>query len=75
MWWRMSTHRPLALTGLTSYRYRGPFGFIMIGARDHAEALREANRSLTLAKWEPAVIENLEVWNGATYVTARDAHA
>ena len=55
------THnRPLAAEGLVSYRYTGPFGFIMIGATDHADALNEANRSLS---GSTATIANLEIWN------------
>lgn len=53
------TNKPLAIAGLTSYRYKGPWGWIMIGAKDHEGAFREARRS-THAKIEP---ENLEVWN------------
>ena len=34
--------RPLAAKGLVSYRYRGRYGWIMIGAKDNADALREA---------------------------------
>lgn len=37
--------RPLAATGLTSYRYKGRYGWIMIGAHDRADALNEASRS------------------------------
>lgn len=37
--------KPLAAPGLTSYRYRGRYGWIMIGASDDADALREAARS------------------------------
>ena len=56
----MTHNRPCAATGLISYRYNGPFGFIMIGATDHQDAINEANRSLTGAR---AVMENLEIWN------------
>lgn len=52
--------RPLAATGLTSYRYRGRYGWIMIGAYDKADALNEASRSTTekieeckLQQWIP----------------------
>jgi hypothetical protein len=32
-----ATHdKPLAASGLTSYRLRGRYGWIMIGATDHA---------------------------------------
>ena len=41
------THeKPLAVSGLISYRYEGIFGYIMIGAKNDQEALREADRSL-----------------------------
>ena len=56
-------NKPLAAAGLTSYRYKGPFGYIMIGAKDNADALREARRS-TEGDAKP---ENLEVWNGSEY--------
>ena len=60
------TDRPLATHGLTSYRYRGQYGWIMIGATSNEFALREAGRS-TLA---PLSIDRLEVWNGDSYVPA-----
>lgn len=37
-------NRPCAAHGLNSYRYGGPYGWIMIGATDDADALREAAR-------------------------------
>lgn len=36
---------PLAVNGLNSYRYRGAFGWVMIGAKDDQDALSEARRS------------------------------
>jgi hypothetical protein len=54
------TDSPLASPGLTSYRYHGRYGWIMVGATDHADALREAQRSLS---HDTATIENLEVWS------------
>lgn len=57
--------KPLAGEGLTSYRYRGPYGYVMIGARDHQDALNEARRSLTEGD---ATIDNLQVWDGEQYV-------
>src|SRR5690606_32363003 len=63
-----ATGRPLAAEGLTSYRYRGPFGWIMIGAKDEADALSEARRSLSSP--ETATAENLQVWDGARYVSS-----
>ena len=60
--------KPCACKGLTSYRYPSTYGgWIMIGATDHTDALREANRSLR----EPnADAGKLEVWNGSRYVPA-----
>lgn len=55
--------RPLAIAGLKSYRYRGRYGWVMIGAHDDADALKEAQRSIS----DPAVIENLQYWNGEQY--------
>lgn len=53
--------KPHAAPGLTSYRAQSRFGWIMIGARDAAEALREARRSTEAPT-------DLQVWNGARYV-------
>lgn len=55
--------RPLAASGLISYRCTGRFGWIMIGATDDAHAFREALRSCTDAKRE-----TLQRWNGQRYV-------
>lgn len=41
------TDKPCAAPGLTSYRYKGPFGFVMIGATSDDDAMNEAKRSLT----------------------------
>lgn len=59
------TDKPLAAAGLTSYRLRLPHGFVMIGARDHADAMREAARSV-----DSPNRADLEIWNGSTYVPA-----
>lgn len=59
---RMS-QRPLAAAGIKSYRCKGRFGWIMIGAIDVDDAMREARRSCTEAK-----ITDLEEWNGERYV-------
>jgi hypothetical protein len=56
--------KPLAVAGLTSYRYAGRYGYIMIGARDTADAMREAARSCT--GYAPT-IKNLQVWTGSHY--------
>jgi hypothetical protein len=60
--------RPLAIKGLTSYRAKGRYGYIMIGARDDADAAREAKRSSDA--WR-----DLEVWDGAKYVPVVDSVA
>ena len=52
-------NRPLSANGLTSYRYKGPYGWIMIGAHDTEGALTEAARS-TDAKIECA---NLQIYD------------
>ena len=49
---------PMASAGLTSYRYAGRYGPVMIGAKDDADALREASRSIEGVP-DPA---KLEVW-------------
>lgn len=62
------TNKPLAAHGLTSYRYRGAMGWIMIGASDTKEALMEAQRSLSYSR-EKASVDHLQVWNGHEYVS------
>lgn len=57
-----TSDKPLATAGLASYRIRGQYGWIMIGAKDSEDAWREAQRSANNLKRE-----NLEVWNGSTY--------
>lgn len=59
------TDRPLACAPWLSYRYAGDYGWIMIGAMDDAEALREAARSLSHGV---PVMEKLQRWNGSRYV-------
>jgi hypothetical protein len=58
--------RPCAAPGLTSYRYRGAYGWIMIGAIGHADALREAARSLSDKRHAPT-LDRLEIWTGDRY--------
>ena len=58
--------RPMAASGLKSYRYPGTYGYVMIGAKDTKDALREAKRSC-----RSAVIERLDVWDGERYVAAK----
>lgn len=60
------TERPCADPGLISYRYRGRFGWVMIGATDIGDAMREASRSTD----ETLTVAKLEVWNGTRYVPA-----
>lgn len=57
----MSHHnKPLAAEGLISYRYyNGAYGWVMIGAKDNADALREAQRSVD----GEATFNNLWVWS------------
>jgi hypothetical protein len=57
--------RPLADKGLTSYRCRNRFGWTMIGAKDHEDAMREALRSCEVSRRE-----DLQIWNGTQYVPA-----
>lgn len=56
--------RPCAAAPWTSYRCRIPGGYIMIGATDSADAMREAKRS-----YDRATAEGLEVWDGGKYVS------
>jgi Iap family predicted aminopeptidase len=52
--------KPCASAGLTSYRYKGRYGWIMVGAKNHGEALTEVLRSLSSGS---ASFDNLEVWD------------
>lgn len=62
----MKSHdRPYAAKGLISYRCKTPYGWVMIGATDPDDAMREAARSSNFAKRE-----NLQVWDGERYVPA-----
>jgi len=60
---RHHTERPCAAAGLTSYRYAGRYGSIMIGATSTQDALNKADRSLTQGA---ATVERLEIWNALT---------
>lgn len=64
--------KPMAAEGLLSYRYKGPYGFVMIGAKDVDDALRQAQSSLTAGS---ASIDNLQVWNGSEYIAVPTALA
>jgi hypothetical protein len=59
-----TTDKPLAAPGLTSYRYKSRYGWIMIGATDEYDALREAGRSTEAALTR----DDLQVWDGSAYV-------
>ena len=60
-------NRPLAAPPFDSYRYRGRYGFIMIGARDTADALNEARQSTD----GPVTLDHLEKWDGTQYTEVR----
>jgi hypothetical protein len=51
--------KPMAAKGLKSYRYKGRYGHIMIGAKDHNDALNEAKRSTS----GNTSMDNLEIWD------------
>lgn len=53
--------KPLADKGLISYRAKGRYGYIMIGAKDDKDAWSEAKRSTD----NPT---DLEVWDGEKYI-------
>jgi hypothetical protein len=55
--------KPMASKGLISYRYRGRYGWIMIGAKDDNDALREAQRSTS----DKVTMNNLQIWKGSQY--------
>jgi len=59
---RNITDKPLADSGLTSYRCKGAFGWIMIGAKDNEDAMREALRSS-----KQFACLSLQAWNGKEY--------
>lgn len=64
------TDRPLAAEGLISYRYPSRYGWIMVGARDDTDALREASRSLSLG--EKTELRKLQKWDGADYAPIQE---
>ena len=66
-------NRPCAVPGLISYRYPSSYGgFIMIGAKDHDDALAQASRSISTGV--APTIDKLEAWDigdaGGRYVSA-----
>lgn len=52
------TEKPMASEGLISYRCKGRYGWIMIGATDNEDALNEASRSTS-----NVMEDTLEVWD------------
>ena len=56
-------NKPCAAQGLTSYRYRGTYGYIMIGASNYSDAKRQAELSTT----GPINPLRMEVWVGSKY--------
>ena len=56
-------NKPCASPNLQSFRYRGRYGWIMIGAHDVLDALREAARSTG----GNVSIQSLQQWNGDLY--------
>lgn len=63
--------RPMAAPGLKSYRYPSRYGgYVMIGAKDNADALKEAARSID---GEPEM-SRLEAWDGEKYVPAKPSY-
>lgn len=58
-------NKPLAAEGLISYRCKSRYGWIMIGAVDGKDAMKEARRCDDGAR-----AEDLQVWNGHQYVPA-----
>lgn len=56
-------NRPLAAQGLKSYRYKGRYGWIMIGAKDYADALVQAQRSTD----DTVTPDRLQYWTGTEY--------
>ncbi len=63
---RPMCERPLASPGLLSFRLALPFSFVMIGAKDDADAMIQASRSTPHPR-----IEDLQRWNGQAYVPCR----
>ena len=59
----MPNNKPMAAPGLTSYRCKTRYGYVMIGAKNTIDALREAIRSCPSAR-----LEDLEIWDGEKYV-------
>ena len=60
----MITDQPLAAPGLASYRYRGRYGWVMIGALGDADAITQAQRSVSDHTATP---DRLQRWTGQDY--------
>lgn len=60
----MFYNRPCAAAPWLSYRYKGRYGYIMIGAKDDTDALREAQRSTS----DAVSMDNLERWIDIQYI-------
>ena len=58
---------PHAAPGLDSYRVKGRFGWILVGANSATDALREGGRSSDAI--QP---ETLEVWAGDRFLAVED---
>jgi hypothetical protein len=58
------SNTPMASNGLITYRYRGRYGFIYIGAFTDTEALSEAQRSTD----DTVAPDRLERYNGQRFV-------
>lgn len=59
------SERPCALPGRDSYRAKGPFGWVMMGARNASQARRMASS----AGADPST---LELWEGDHYAPAKE---
>lgn len=62
------TDRPLAAAPNKSYRLKGAYGWIMIGAMDDQGAMSEARRSTDHPR-----LEDLQRWDGQQYVNCTPA--
>ena len=60
----MHHNKPLAADGLTSYSYKGRYGWIMIGASTDTDALAQAQLSTS----DLVTLDRLERWDGQHYV-------
>tara|TARA_R110002012_G_scaffold262505_1_gene444809 strand:+ start:6077 stop:13843 length:7767 start_codon:yes stop_codon:yes gene_type:complete len=65
------TDKPMAAEGFDSYRYKGRYGWVMIGAKSEQEALSEAGRTVT-GDVSP---ENLQKWDGVKYTPIKQAES